>query len=437
MIKPLCSTLLLLIFAVTTSVAYGQGKEISKTYNWKYSVNDDAIVNFVNYDCDLVIHTWEKQEIEYRMLVNATMKSDEDAERLDEFIESLNFTESGDKVKFNNRFWDSRINIMGRKTIKLPGEGSLRYSEFKIAGELWIPESVSLEMVSKYSRIDLEKLGGGLKMNLYNDKVYGDICDSDVEIEAKYSTIELKEILALTATLYDCELYIGNTGNVTIESKYSKVFGGNTGNLDLNSYNDKFDFDTTADIKYIAKYSDIKADKAGKFDVNSYEGTAILDEVGDVEMVSKYTKYEFGSATNCVIKSSYSDRINSGIMESLAAIESKYGKYDIGELSKSVSVDVGYEDKIVILKTGDEFGGINVNGKYMDIEMGIPASLNFRLKADIKYPKLEMDEESLAIRIKILEGSQLKYDAVRGTEKEGMPVIALTGYEMSLKIVDL
>ncbi len=117
--------------------------------------------------------------------------------------------------------------------------------------------------------------------------------------------------------------------------------------------------------------------------------------------------------------------------------ESKYCSFRIDELVNSVILTDGYEDKFTILKTGNEFGGFSVSGKYVDASLSLPKTADYRFKAKIQYPKLEMNESQLKLRTKIVENSKLGYDAVKGTEKEGMPLIEVKGYEMSLKIIEI
>ena len=52
------------------------------------------------------------------------------------------------------------------------------------------------------------------------------------EIEDKYSTIEFKDMKDLKADLYNSKFEAGNTGDLKIESKYSKVTAVSSGNLD-------------------------------------------------------------------------------------------------------------------------------------------------------------------------------------------------------------
>ena len=106
-------------------------------------------------------------------------------------------------------------------------------------------------------------------------------------------------------------------------------------------------------------------------------------------------------------------------------------------LTVSVSENDGYEDKFTIMKTGPDFTGFSIDGKYTEATLSLPKTTDYRFRARIQYPNLEMNESQLKSKTKIVEGSNLEYDAVKGTEKEGMPLIEIKGYQMGLKIVEL
>ena len=123
-------------------------------------------------------------------------------------------------------------------------------------------------------------------------------------------------------------------------------------------------------------------------------------------------------------------------LKSLKINESKYCSFRIDEIINSITESDGYEDKFAILKTGQEFKEVSINGKYIDFSIAMPKAIDFRFRAKIEYPKLEMDESQLKSKTKIIDGSHLDYDAIKGNEKEGMPLIEINGYQMSLKIVE-
>ncbi len=91
-------------------------------------------------------------------------------------------------------------------------------------------------------------------------------------------------------------------------------------------------------------------------------------------------------------------------------------------------------DKFEIIKTGTAFKGLKANEKYRKIRIGIPEQLNFRLKANIKYPHLNIDDAGITTRIKILENSNLEYEGFKGSESAELPLIQVKGYNVSLTI---
>jgi hypothetical protein len=433
----LSRTIITFIITGLISTAVATATDLQKTYTWKYVINKDASVLLDNYDCNLTIHTWDKGETEYRLTVDAKTRSAEDADILDKYLQNLKFVNSTASLTLRNTFWQNRNNIMGRMTMKLEGGKEVSLTEFTMKAELWIPAGCKFGLTSKYSEINMENFAGRLILNLYNDNFYGGSLAGNTEIIDKYSTIDLKDTKDLKADLYSSKIQADNTGNLDIESKYTKFTAMSSGSLNANSYSDKYSITKTGDIVFKSKYSDLKTETSGQITFDCYEGTFIMKEVKDIKLTSKYADFQFMNAGNITIGSTYSDKMVVGKVISLGIEESKYCTFRIDELKNSVTETDGYEDKFIILRTDPEFRELNINGKYIDISLGLPKSIDYRFKAKINYPKLEIDESQLITKVKIKDGSSLEYNATRGTEKEGMPVIEVNGYQMSLKIIGL
>jgi hypothetical protein len=418
------------------SVSSASGKDLQKTYTWKYNVNKDATVAMNNYDCNLTVHVWDKAEAEYHLIVDAETRSDEDAATLDLYLHNLKFINSPSSVKFENTIWESRNSIMGKTTIVLKGGKKVYLSELSMKGELWIPSGCKFYLDSKYSEIKMEDFGGQLFLELYNDNLYAGNVLGKTEIDDKYSSMEFKEMKDIKAVLYNSKMEATSMGSLNADSKYTKLTTGAAGNLEIESYNDKYSFTRTGDLTFRAKYSDIKTESSGQIILDCYEGTVSLKEVKDVKLNSKYADFHFIVAGNVTVVSSYNDKLESGKLTSLKITESKYCSYKVDELVSSVTESDGYEDKFTILKTGQDFKEFRINGKYIDASLNVPATMDYKFRAKITYPKIEMNESQLKSKTKIIEGSKLEYDAIRGVEKEGMPVIEVNGYEMAFKIVE-
>lgn len=435
--KLLFSTLALLIYTGVLSSPFAYGKDLQKTFTWKYNINKDGSIIIDNYDCNLIIHTWDKGETEYHLTVDAKTRSDADADILDKFLTNMKFNNTPGSVSFRDNFWENRNSILGRMTMKLEGGKEVVLSEFSMKGELWIPSACKFELRSKYSEVKMEDFAGQLIADLYNGNLYGGNLMGKARIVDKYSTIEFKDIKDLSSDLYNSKLEAKNGGNLNIESKYSKVTAVSSGNLEINSYNDKYSITKTGDITFISKYSDLNTESSGKLNVDSYEGSILMNDVRDIKITSKYTDFQFGKAGEISVSSAYNGKLTAGTITSLIINDSKYCNYRIDELKSTVTLTDGYEDKFSILKTTGELKEVRLNGKYLEISLGISRSTDYRLKAKITYPKLEMNESQLKTKVRISDGSQLEYEAVSGTEKEGMPIIEVNGYNLSLKIIDI
>jgi hypothetical protein len=425
---------IVLLLTVVQHVS-GQGKKIEKTYHWKQQVNEQVNFTFNNYDCDLVIHTWDRPEIAYSMSVDATLKSDEDARRLDAYIAELEFSYSNGGSKFDNRFWTSKKAVMGRKTITLKGEKTIGFSEFNMKGEMWIPENCNLILQSKYSEIMVDDLNGRVTLDLYNDKLFGGLVNSNIDIRAKYSTLEFKDMKDVKIDFYNTDMEAGVIGRLEAVSKYSNFTSGDAGEIRIDSYNDKYSFENTGDIRFVGKYSDLKALNAGYIELDTYNGTVSFTQVEDMDLRSKYGKYEIGVARNLNIPSSFNDSYKIGKLDALNITESKYTVYKIDYLESSFILTEGYSDKFYVTETG-AFKGMKLNGKYILLEMALDKDLDYSFEASVKYPKFEINEEAMDVKIKIKEGSDLQIKAVKGTETEGMPAFFVNGYEMAVTLTE-
>ncbi len=80
--------------------------------------------------------------------------------------------------------------------------------------------------------------------------------------------------------------------------------------------------------------------------------------------------------------------------------------------------------------------GVKLNGKYIVLEMALEKDLNYSFKAEVKFPKFDINEEAMDVRIKIKEGSDLKMEATKGVKSEGMPAFFVNGYEMAVTLTE-
>ncbi|HEX2967558.1 MAG TPA: hypothetical protein VHO46_00540 [Bacteroidales bacterium] len=408
--------------------------ELEKTFSWKNSVAPGTRVVIENYDCDLIIHVWDKQEAEFHLTVEATGKTSDDEARLVKYLENYQFNNSGASVSFKNTFWENRQTNNNKTTLEIEGGKDIELTEFSMKAELWIPSSNPFEMNSKYSEVSMEEFKAALTLDLYNSNLSGHNLTGNAKITAKYAGLEFGDIKDLNFDMYNSTFEAGNTGNITGLAKYSRFNAVNSAKVDINSYNDKFAFEKTGDIIFRSKYSDFKTILSGDADIECYNGILNFGETKDVTIDSKYADFEFNKTGKCDITNSYNDKIRFGEISSLNVVVSKYSIYKAGKITSSLIESDGYNDRFSIQSFGEDLKKISINGKYLDITIGLLSSTDFRLRAEIKYPSFEPDEKFIRTKTKVIDNSDLQYEGVKGTEKEGMPEIDIKGYNVAFRI---
>lgn len=323
---------------------------------------------------------------------------------------------------------------MGFSTMVLEGLKTVRYKKFEMQCIAWIPSDASLELKTKYSEINMENIGGELKLDSYDDEIFAAIIGGNSSITAKYSEMTFTGMKNITADLYSCELATGNAGDMKIITKYSEISSGDVGMLDIDSYEDDFTFQNCNDIKYIAKYSELTTGQAGLLVADNYECEFTADRITDARIESKYSEFDITTAGIIDIISLYEDNLTAEKISSLSIEETKYGDFEIEEIEKKLIVKSAYEDDFSVDRLGSALEKLNIDGKYLNIELGIAFNFDCRLKATIKYPKLDIDDDVFKTKIHIKEGNDLEYEGIKGTEKAGMPELVVTGYEVNLSI---
>ncbi|MGM0464701.1 MAG: hypothetical protein ACQEQW_08580, partial [Bacteroidota bacterium] len=222
--------------------------------------------------------------------------------------------------------------------------------------------------------------------------------------------------------------------NMKLITKYSGIETLDAGTLDIDSYEDEFIFNSCSDMRFIAKYSELSTGQAGKLIADTYECEFKADKISKAKITSKYSEFTISDAGTILFESAYEDRLDSDNTLSLNISESKYSDYYIGKLENSLLAKETYENEIIIDELGVGLDKFITDGKYNDIKLGVPSSLNCRIKASIRYPELDISEELFRTKIMIKDGSDLEYEGIKGTEKDDMTELVISGYEISLSV---
>jgi hypothetical protein len=418
---------LTILFVLLSGIVFSQNFETTKSLNKNATVSENVTINMSNYSGDLKIITSNANTVKIETSVKISGKSKEDVEKILRAVENFEFEANKDELKIDTRFYKNMQSVNNRRTVTLLNGDKVRIKEFEITHELQIPTTANLVLSNKYSDIELEELKGSVNLTLYSSKLHSENISNNVEIEAKYSKIYLKEITGdLELNLYDSDLEFISSGNVSVKSKYSKISAKKVGNLTLDSYDDKFYIDEMNGLTLTAKYSDLEsAAEVDQLKLELYDCNVKIKSAKSGTFTGKYSDLKLGNVKELKISNSYDNDLYFGKTMNIRIDESKYSKYEFGEVAEFSLV--GHDDQVSISELNSEFSGLSMNGKYCKLEANA-GSVPFQVAFKIKYAKVDLPES-----VNIIKHIEKNGDLEMIGNKTG-GLISVEGYDMKVLI---
>lgn len=294
-------------------------------------------------------------------------------------------------------------NINGRSTIKFTdGKSFSGIKDFKMSLEIEVPKLRYATLENKYADIRVEEgTAAVLAVNLFEGRVEAPGKYENVTLALKYSKGVIGSFSTCKAELFECKLELGDGGALTLGAKYSGLKIGKLGEVTLDLFE-----------------SQVNAQNATTVTVN----------------ISKYSELTFQELNSMHLESSFEDKIRLAKVGSLSASQSKYSKYNVEGLWKSLRFPSSFEDDIVVRNVGGTFEGLEFNGKYTDVTLPIPASVKYRIDADLKYGKLIFPEQEMESSIFREKSDQITVQATMKGAGDNAPKLNIKSFEGTIKL---
>ncbi|NRB49618.1 MAG: hypothetical protein HRU41_18200 [Saprospiraceae bacterium] len=418
---------ILILCLLVTSACFGQDeqqKTISKVFSGKQKVSVTH-----RYGPLQVVKSGDGQ-IKLTATLSARTKEPGDMELLEkqfdlEIVESTNILDI--KTNFEIENWNSRNGIISLKF--KDGSRLKQVKDLEIGFLLEVPNLEELSLANKYDEIIIrEDISTNLNINLYDGRLQTANIDGQLKIATKYSKGSIGNFTNGELNFYDSDFNLGNAQNVLLTSKYSKLQFSDVGAFTIESYDDKITWtNVKGDISIIDKYSDFVGGSFanGKFELHDSKVT--LKDGESLQLKSKYTKFKFGTLQSLSFELSYDDKVEIVSLGSLKS-KSKYTDYNIGELKSGLSVN-SYDDDFEIERFTGPLQGIDFTGKYSDITLILPESIDYRLEAYAKYGKIQYAESSLQTNYYKEKNDEVEIKGQTKNASDSSPLISINSYD--------
>ncbi|NET33630.1 MAG: hypothetical protein F6K19_16665 [Cyanothece sp. SIO1E1] len=418
--------ILILCFLATCS-SFGQdakNKTISKSFAGKKQVSVTH-----RYGPLQVVRSSDSQ-VKLTAVLSARTKEPGDMELLEkqfdlEVVESSNILDI--KTNFEIENWNSRNGIISLKF--KDGSRLKQVKDVEITFLLEVPELEELTLANKYDEIIIrEDLNADLNINLYDGRLQTANISGKLKIDTKYSKGSIGNFATGELNFYDSDFNLGDGDDIRLTSKYSKLQFNNVGSFNIQSYDDKITWNTVkGDLSILDKYSDFVGGSFanGKFDLHDSKVT--LKDGQSLQIKSKYTKFRFGNLQSLSFELSYDDKVEIVSLGSLKT-KSKYTDYKIGELKSGLIVN-SYDDDFEIERFIGPLEGIDFTGKYSDITLLLPSTIEYRLEAYAKYGKIQYAESSLETNFYKEKNDEVEIKGKTKNASDSSPLISINSYD--------
>ena len=208
--------------------------------------------------------------------------------------------------------------------------------DFKINYEVWMPVGNQLDLKNRYGNSVVGDLNGKLTAEIKYGDLRTEAIGNDAELNIGYG----KATLARVANL---------TGQVS--------YGG-------------LNVTEARDVQLDSKYSEVKVERANTLRITSKYDDFTLGTVDDLRLQTKYANVRLQTARLAYVTAQYTD-VKIGALSEVADADLMYGSLQVAMLNKG-------------------FTGVNVVGKYTDVEISMERGTASRFDVVGNYADLHM-----------------------------------------------
>ena len=300
-------TAIILFIAVFLITCTLQAQEVTKEFHKEFTTGAGTTLDISNRYGDVVIQSWDKNQIIIDVKVTVSLPNKEKAEKLISFID-VQFSENDNLIAAKTVI-DDKFNFTGW------GGDSKKFS---IDYNIKMPATTALTLSNKYGNTDIDELQGLVDLDIrYGNLSAGKLTRGNIKplnnLNLAYGkgTIDEAGWLDLTSR-YTGSLIITKSQALLLDSKYSKLSIGEISSIVGESKYDNIRIDKINNLVLENGYDDIKiAELTKKLTLTGSYGSFSVDNIpAGFESLSTDTRY---MSVKLGIAESASYRINSKI----------------------------------------------------------------------------------------------------------------------------
>jgi hypothetical protein len=283
----------LLLFNLSLSA-----EEVTKEFHKEYTPGTNTTLELHNRYGDVVISSWDKDQVVIDVKVTVTLPSKEKAEKLISYID-VQFTENQDLILARTVI-DDKFSFTG-------WGGDSR--KFSIDYNVRMPAKMALTLANRYGNTKINELTGLVDLDIkYGNLTAGRLTRGSEKpwnsLNLAYGKGSIEEAGWMNLTIrYTGNLDITKSTAILLDSKYSKLALGETSSLLGESKYDNIRIDKIKNLDLENGYSDVNIGSlASKLKYEGSYGSFAIDKIPaefeSVDLETRYMGVKLGIAEN-------------------------------------------------------------------------------------------------------------------------------------------
>jgi hypothetical protein len=375
-------------------------------------------------------------KVHFEATLTFDASSEADANKVFEHFD-IRVGEAGNEIvletDFDVRSWNQSF---GTITLKFnDGDKVKNISKLKINMVVKIPKIEYLKLKNKYDKIKVfNSLDHDLEVELYEGQLNTKNVMGKLNLALKYSQADIGNFDQAKVELYECSLNMGNGKQANINSKYSRWTLGSTHSLIVDAYEGKGEAGLIkGHLELNSKYFRFTATEFGTANISTYEGCFTAQKGKSVKGQNKYGCINIDHIGDIDLESAYETDVNASSIGNLTVQNGKYSNFKTDKLEGGINANT-YEGFIKVGAVGEGFSGIEFESKYTNLEVRIPASVKYRLEADLTYPDIDYPEDRFDTRTYIEKNSKVTINGKIKGASDNSPLIKIKAYEGNIEL---
>ncbi|GAA0891955.1 hypothetical protein GCM10009122_16340 [Fulvivirga kasyanovii] len=239
--------------------------KLTKTIERDFSMPKNGYLELINKYGQVVINTWSKDSVKVKVKITAYGKDYSDAEKMLERVD-IDFRSTSPyltietmldrKSGFFKELWNNISDYS--KTL-------LSKNKIEIDYEIFMPETMALDIENKFGDIYMHEVSGKCNINLMHGNLRANKFNASSNIEVGYGDVRIKQLTEGLLVLKGVEAEIAKLGNVEVKSSSSEVNIKEAGKVTLDSRGDqRFNIDKVSILEGKVTFSRIELQEMEK-----------------------------------------------------------------------------------------------------------------------------------------------------------------------------